>query len=731
MGGNWGTNREATNTLPAEYFEYLRDMNVNWVGISVALHYEDSMDSTVERVYSGVITPTFTDEFLKEMIQTFRRYGICVYLTLAFESNEAEEAEHRLYRKQLGVPIRDDGRIQPEFWPWALDHSDHERFVAEFWQTYTEQAVHFGQLAEEEGVGLYSLGTETEGLFRTRPSEEWPNDFREELRAMVAAVRAVFSGPLTYDMWNIVYTLPELGLRPGSEHLWEDAGLDVIGFSAYFPLAGCPSTTAIPVENLEARWERIFQDYLIPLHAANPGRPIFFTEYGYSDSLASVVHGAANSFTERNPVDRDGSGFDDGEEMQASIHQALFNVMDRHPGVLDGVFTWDMWMADHERWASEIEPWRSISIRGRLAEDVFRQYYGASPRATLLDPIPPSSLILPQPLGETCDIYNDGFSIEGEGWHTQTWNSDVNIDSSKVVHSGERAIELILQPGGSMSLKLSSVIDISPFNWLVFFVAIGEIDDQQIGITLEYNNRDLSPLLDVTDYIEGGQLEPYEWHQVAIPVSEINPGDGSIDTIKFVKLRGSGELTVFIDDVFFVEKELPVSVDTIYIPTPTPTLSPDQEISHFIYDDATEPGWDIYVNSGEGEIDPSSRSVVHNGQFAIEAKLDTWASFAMWTQPFDTSQLLYLEFYINGGPEGGQQINVLTIYEDGVLTNLATSDYTGFATLPPGEWVMVRIPVEDLNPSNEPVNAFVIENHTDDPAPTFYVDDIRFVGAGP
>ena len=524
MGGNWGPNREENNTLPAEYFEYLRDMNVNWVGISVALHYEDSMDSTVERVYSGVITPTFTDEFLREMIRTFHQNGICVFLTLAFEANEAEQAAHPLYRSYLGepTPMRDDERIQPEFWPWALDHPDHERFVAEFWLTYTDQAVHFGQLAEEEGVGLYSLGTETEGLFRTRPSDKWPNDFREELTAMATAVRAVFSGPLTYDMWNIVYTEPELGLRPGSEHLWEDVGLDVIGFSAYFPLAGCPPTTAFPVEYLEARWEKIFQDYLIPLRAANPDRPILFTEYGYTDSPASVVHGAANEFVERIPVDRDGSGFDDGEEIQANINQALFNVMDRHPGVVKGAFLWGLTMASNEQWALERDQVRSISIRAKLAEDVVRQYYGASPRATLPTPIPPSSNVLPQPLGETCDIYNDQFPIEGQGWNAWSWNSDVNISSSKVVHSGERAIELVLRPGGGMGLSLSE-LDISLFNWLVFYIASHETIGQQIGITLGYSDQDLSPLLDITNYTEGGQLEPGQWHQIAIPASEINP----------------------------------------------------------------------------------------------------------------------------------------------------------------------------------------------------------------
>jgi len=732
MGGNVGTNREENNTLPADYFEYLRDMNVNWVGISVALHYKDSMDSTVERVYSGVITKTFTDDFLRKMIRSFHQNGICVYLTLAFESNEAEEAEHPLYRKHLGIPVRDDGRIQPEFWPWAIDHPDHDRFVAEFWQTYTDQAVHFGQLAEEEGVGLYSLGTETEGLFRTRPSEEWPNDFRDELRTMVAYVRDAFNGPLTYDMWNIVYTEPQLGLRPGSEHMWEDAGLDVIGFSAYFPLADCPSTTAIPVEILEERWEKIFQDYLLPLHEANPGRPILFTEYGYTDSLASVVHGAANSFTEHILVDRDGNGYDDGEEMQANIHQALFNVMDSHPGVLDGVFTWDMWMAGHNLWASEIDPWRTTSIRGRLAEDVFRQYYGASPRTILPTPIPPSSFVFPQPLGETCDIYNDGFSIEGEGWFTHTWNSDANINSSKVVHSGGRAIELFLQPGGGMDLRVSET-DSAPFNWLILYIASRETDFQQIGITLGYNDQNLSPLLDITEYIEGGELEPYKWHQVAIPLSKINPGGGSFDTIKFVKMKGSGESTVYIDDIFFVDKEVSAPVDTVYIPTPTPTLSPEQEKarSHFIYEDAAEQGWDIHVNSGEGEIDLSSQSVVHNGQFAIEANLDTWASFTLWTETLDTSQFLYLEFYLNGGPQGGQVINVLTIGEEDVLTNLATSEYTGAAILLPGEWVMVRIPVEDLNPGNNPVNSLVIENHSDNPAGTFFVDDIRLVAVSP
>ena len=174
---------------------------------------------------------------------------------------------------------------------------------------------------------------------------------------------------------------------------------------------------------------------------------------------------------------------------------------------------------------------------------------------------------------------------------------------------------------------------------------------------------------------------------------------------------------------------LPTITPTPIPPTLTPTLSPEQEVSLFIYEDAARAGW--FINAWDGKIDLSSESVVHKGQSAIEANMDPWGAFGMWSKPLDTSQYLYLEFLINGGSQGGQLINVLTFHEDEVMTNLAIGDYTGTAELPPGEWVIVRIPVEDLNPDNDLVTQIVIENHSDDPAGTFYVDDIRFVSARP
>lgn len=102
------------------------------------------------------------------MIRDFRDHGIEVYLTLALSDYEAGESAHPAHRCQLGHPDPPHN-ILPENWPWRPDHPDHQRFVAEFWETYTQQAVHFACIAEDEGARLYSLGTGLTGSFARDP----------------------------------------------------------------------------------------------------------------------------------------------------------------------------------------------------------------------------------------------------------------------------------------------------------------------------------------------------------------------------------------------------------------------------------------------------------------------------------------------------------------------------------------------------------------------------------
>jgi hypothetical protein len=191
---------------------------------------------------------------------------------------------------------------------------------------------------------------------------------------MVKSVREVYDGAVTYD-----YHYSELIQDfDSAATFWEDSGLDVIGISAYFPMADASPTAVISKAEFEVRWEEIFRQYLLPLQTRNPGKTILFTEFGYVDSLAAPYRPAdVGADWDEILIDANGNELDDGQEMQANIISALFKVMDRHPGILSGTFLWDNWMASNSVWKnSSASLHRNFSVRGKLSENVIKQYYG-------------------------------------------------------------------------------------------------------------------------------------------------------------------------------------------------------------------------------------------------------------------------------------------------------------------------------------------------------------------
>ncbi len=400
VGGNWGGTRQTVERweadrseplIPLDFIEYLRDLHVNWVGFSVALHYEDSMDSTVERAYSKHRNvPTFSDDALRQLIREFRQHGFDVYLTLAFESHEAYAAERPAQRWQLGDPGQpetgvppDDPMyappIKPEFWPWRPDHPDHARFVQEFWSTYTEQALFYARIAQQEGVRIYSLGTETDRLFRTRSAGNyWVNDFGHELRLMTSRVREVYDGLLTYDMHYSTFMDSDESHRLVYDYFWQDLDLDLVGVSAWFPLAESSPSTVMSVETLRHAYEGIIQNYLIPLAVRNSGRPIVFLEYGTIDTVEGPAD--PSGFPEVAQFvfsDLNENGVDDGRETQANLFHAFFETMDHYPGLVNGAFFWDNWIASNELWqAGYWRKQRNYDFRNKPGEEIVRTQHG-------------------------------------------------------------------------------------------------------------------------------------------------------------------------------------------------------------------------------------------------------------------------------------------------------------------------------------------------------------------
>src|SRR5712691_12930781 len=183
--GNWGGNRDGIKTLPEEYFSFLAANHIEWLGISVAIFNRAMADPTVRIRYrpTNVTTQsstiyTFDDNDLVSFIDRLRARGIHVYLTLAFEQDPPDSSQCGTNQywvprwvfgePDLTGPSQNDNCLNPAFWWWNPTHLNYTINVATFWKSYTEIAVKYAAMAQQHGVDILSLGTETDRLFRTR-----------------------------------------------------------------------------------------------------------------------------------------------------------------------------------------------------------------------------------------------------------------------------------------------------------------------------------------------------------------------------------------------------------------------------------------------------------------------------------------------------------------------------------------------------------------------------------
>jgi hypothetical protein len=249
-----------------------------------------------------------------------------------------------------------------------------------FWSTYTDVAVKYARMAQQLGVEMFSLGSESDRLFRTRTSARFPEHFRVQLAGMVAAVRAEFSGIVTYNQQSFVHDAhPEWwGLdREASASLAEDLGLDVSGLSGYFTIVGPPVTRVHSVAELEVAWRGVFEKILVPLQMTNLSRPMVFTDTGIVDLVgapADPVTGTGDPYVF---TDSNGNGVDDGMEQQAHMFEAFFNVNRYYDHLVRGTFIWGNAVDTDPLVAAWNDAHRDMVIHGRPAELVIRGAYQA------------------------------------------------------------------------------------------------------------------------------------------------------------------------------------------------------------------------------------------------------------------------------------------------------------------------------------------------------------------
>jgi len=467
--------------------EVIRPLGATWVAIAFDC-YQDTIRSAVIRCDTPG-TPSMAN--LAQVIQYAHNLGLRVML------------------KPHLVLTNDPGH-----WRGEIGLGADEALWEDWFASYTQMIVGHASLAEEYDVDYFVVGTEL--LTASRRAEEW--------RAVVDAVRSVYSGPVTYA-----------ATHSGEEEsiTWWDA-LDAIGVDAYYRLTQVTDPT---LDQLRAAWGPIVSRLSRLSQTWN--LPIILTEIGYQS-----IDGA-----NRTPWQASGIAVD--LEEQADLYRAAIDAFSGHDW-WQGVFWWVLYP----------DP-RQTDVLGNLstpinkpAEDVLRSFYGAAPRPTAAPRPAATPTPVPDP-DSVLVIYDDALAA---GWDDWSWDAQVNLGSLDLVEQGESAIAVSVQPYGALSLSNPRGVRSRPHQWLQFDIFhIREPDGYLIVLINEYPaNWGFRQNLSNPIYIEGGRLIQGDWQRVRIPLADLGiQGGASITRISIQEQSGIPQ-TFLVDEIQLVGA-LPVS----------------------------------------------------------------------------------------------------------------------------------------------------------------------------
>ncbi|MCC3761484.1 hypothetical protein K3N28_00115 [Glycomyces sp. TRM65418] len=268
-GMTWGwTGVRGTWARPAaaDSMRAMAEHGVNWTALAYAA-VQDTAQSTEVPFREA---PTVTDDEIVWAIREAKAHGLKVCLKPVVNVGDGT------WRAYIG------------FFDWDVPG---EPSWAEWFVSYREFLLHAARIAEAEGCEMLCVGCE---MVRADSREE-------DWRSLIAAVREVYSGLVTYNCDKYQ-----------EDHVrWWDA-VDVISSSGYYP-----------IDRWEAELDRIEQV------VAAADKPFFFMEAGCPSRTGSPAR----------PNDWSLPGFPSGEE-QLRYYRAMFDACERRPW-MRGFMLWD------------------------------------------------------------------------------------------------------------------------------------------------------------------------------------------------------------------------------------------------------------------------------------------------------------------------------------------------------------------------------------------------------
>jgi hypothetical protein len=235
---------------------------------------------------------------------------------------------------------------------WAGDIHPRARDTSAWFDAYFQTLQPYLQVAEQEHVEQFAIGTEYEFLEGVAPVL-W--------NTLIDRAHNVYLGALTYDMnWTAALKKPRSWMSNSS--------LTYLGVSVYRPLTTRPAPR--DADGLSALWRYKIGDMLDQL-SVQSGKHIVLSEIGYRNSADALYQPWQWKSTA--PAD---------PELQAAAYEAALENSLRDPNIV-GAFFWGWSVpAFSPNWlpaAQTLHRWYSLPVDSGRAQDQLRQLPTSSP----------------------------------------------------------------------------------------------------------------------------------------------------------------------------------------------------------------------------------------------------------------------------------------------------------------------------------------------------------------
>jgi glycosyl hydrolase family 113 len=356
-----------------------------------------------------------------------------------------------------------------------------------WFDSYTTFITHYAQLAEDNHVDLFVVGNEQED--NTQKEQEW--------RAVIAAVRNVYHGPITYaaNAWQF---------EASHIKFWD--ALDYIGTNGY-QFGMLPKRDPTLDDRIQA-----WQPYVKRLEEMSKqyGKQVIITEIGalamqdYSLGITNGPQWIPTSY--------------DGQE-QADYYTAFFEALKDKPW-LKGIILWDVETEFLQGGANDM----GHTFIAKPAEQVVHKYFGGSP----ITPTPVPNFI-EEPSGSSF-LYQDILENEWSLWYEPSDTAPSKFTFPEGYQSSYSVL-FPLSKYPELVLASEAPIDyISQYKWIEFYIKVGQHHPKTLLAMFEYWTPEYftfsrKAAINSPNYIEGGQFQPGTWQRVRIPLIDFGITD--------------------------------------------------------------------------------------------------------------------------------------------------------------------------------------------------------------